>query len=222
MQPRLILASASPRRRQLLAALGLAFDVVAADVDEAPRDDESPADLARRLALSKAQAVASDRPAALILAADTLVVIDGQVLGKPSSPDEAFEMLARLRNRQHLVISGLAIQSPTPPRQWVEAICTPVLMRDYTDAEIRHYVSTGDPMDKAGAYAIQHDGFRPIARLDGCYTNVMGLPLCHVYRCLEGFGVAAPVHPLDRCPYALGQGCVWAREILYAQEPTDP
>lgn len=129
-------------------------------------------------------------------------------------------MLRHLRGRRHWVYSGLTILSPrgAAPNEATLArvvACTPVIMRDYGDEELERYVASGDPLDKAGAYAVQHETFRPIARLEGCYANVVGLPMCHLYRSLAGHWGVALGHPLESCPYARQHaGCAWATAIL--------
>jgi MAF protein len=181
-QPQLILASNSPRRRQLLALAGWPFSVSAADVDETPYPNESPAGYVLRLAEAKARAVAATRLAAdqLVLAADTTVVDGSEILGKPANAVEAVAMLKRLRGHTHQVYSGIALLRLPDGLLLTDLCVTPVPMRDYSDEEILAYVQTGDPLDKAGAYAIQHPQFHPVASLDGCYASVMGLPMCHV------------------------------------------
>jgi septum formation protein len=215
----LILASGSPRRRELLTALGLGFQVLVADVDESRLPGEEPAAMARRLALAKAEAVSAARPSALVVAADTIVVLGDCILGKPRSPLEATAMLASLRGRMHTVLTGLAVvdEKGTPPQPSVAA--TNVRMREYAADEVLLYVATGDPLDKAGAYAVQHETFAPVASLDGCYANVMGLPLCHLYRALARQGITPPIEPLRGCPWAQSRGgCAWMRVILGGAE----
>jgi len=179
--PRLVLASASPRRRELLASLGVAFDIVPANIDETPRPGEPPLAYAQRLSAEKAAAAArSAAPPALIVAADTVVICDGAILGKPADPDEARAMLRTLRGRAHTVCTALTLArlaSGAPLSGVSRVTCTEVHMRAYSDAEIEAYIATGDPFDKAGGYAIQHAGFEPVARISGSYTNVVGLPL---------------------------------------------
>ena len=179
--PRLVLASASPRRRELLASLGVAFDIVPANIDETPRPGEPPLAYAQRLSAEKAAAVArSAAPPALIVAADTVVICDGAILGKPADPNEARAMLRTLRGRAHTVCTALTLArlaSGAPLSGVSRVTCTEVHMRAYSDAEIEAYIATGDPFDKAGGYAIQHAGFEPVARISGSYTNVVGLPL---------------------------------------------
>ncbi len=210
----IILASGSPRRRELLSAMQMTFEVVTSDIDESVQARETPLALAYRLSLTKAEAVASAYIDAIIIAADTLVVLDNDVLGKPADWAEATEMLIRLRNRQHLVYTGLTVIDQLGDRRCTQVAITPVLMRDYSDEEIRRYVASGDPMDKAGAYAIQYADFNPVARFEGCYANVMGLPMCHLYRLLCSWHIDVPRHSLESCPLAIKEGCPWATEIL--------
>jgi len=212
----IVLASGSPRRRELLGALGLSFRVLVSDAAEDTLPNESPAELVTRLSQAKAEAARDVRPNEIVIAADTIVVLDDDILGKPRSDAEATAMLARLRNRQHLVYSGLAITAADAERRSLQVAVTPVTMRAYCDAEIAAYVASGDPRDKAGAYAIQSTSLNPIADIDGCYANVMGLPLCHLYRVLRAWGCAVPVHPFRGCPQAVRAGCPWAADILYA------
>lgn len=174
----IILASASPRRRELLTAAGIPFDVVVADVDERVSPGEHPEAYVRRVAKMKAAAVARDRPDALVLGADTTVVVDGDILAKPSDDEEAARMLRRLSGRDHHVLTGVAAMGPTGASEVVAD--TRVWMRALTDAEILAYVRSGEPRDKAGAYAIQGLASRFISRIDGEYTNVVGLPIALV------------------------------------------
>lgn len=182
----LVLASASPRRRALLSTLGRPFDVQVADVDERPLPGEDPATYGLRLALSKAQTVAAALAAApaTVLGADTLVVLDGRILGKPADPDDARAMLALLRGRRHEVLTAVAAVDPRGGSA-ADLAVTGVWMRTYDDADMDAYVDSGDPLDKAGAYAIQHRGFHPVQRLEGSETNVIGLPLALVARLIR-------------------------------------
>ena len=175
----LILASNSPRRRELISLFGWPFTVIPADIDESRQADESPVQYVRRLACEKAQAIAA-RESGLVLAADTIVADGNELLGKPVDEDDARRMLVQLRGRTHQVYTGVAIIK-TKTGESVDDVCrTDVPMRPYSDEEIKSYIATRDPMDKAGAYAIQHPGFHPVERLTGCYASVMGLPLCHL------------------------------------------
>ena len=179
VQPRLVLASASPRRRELLQDLGLDFLCRPVDLDETPLSGESADAYVRRLARAKAAAAA--RKGELVLAADTIVVRDGQLLGKPADPEEARTMLASLSGRDHAVHTGVAVH--LPPSTTREAVCRSVVtMAALSREEIGWYVATGEPLDKAGAYAIQGLGALIVERIDGNYSNVVGLPLPTVYR----------------------------------------
>ena len=202
----LILASASPRRHQFMRALGLPFNIHTADIDETPHPQEAPSDLVRRLSREKAQAVAKEHPQALVIAADTIVVLDGEILGKPLSPAHAKETLIRLRNRKHLVYSAITLTGPKDTVEYTALNQSVVKMRSYTNAQIDAYIATGDPMDKAGAYAIQHPDFAPVARLSGCYASVMGFPLADLADALAVYGIA--IESVGRrCAGVTGQIC---------------
>ena len=196
---RLILASGSPRRRQLLSLLGLPFVIKVPNVDETPLPGEPPSELVLRVSQAKALAVLDVRPDELVVAADTVVVLDGEVLGKPADAEGAVRMLRRLRDRSHLVYTGLSVWH-APRRQMVcELSQSVVWMRAYSDSEIDDYVAGGDPLDKAGAYAIQHPGFDPARQIEGCRLGVMGLPLCQLARALARLEVMAPVDVPASC-----------------------
>ncbi len=189
-QTAIVLASGSPRRKELLASIGLEFEVLPSDVDEIALEGESPQDQVRRLALEKAADVAAKRPGAWILGADTIVVIDGLILGKPRHVDEAHEMLARLSGRIHEVYTGYAIiNSMFPDMKRIRSINSKVLIRSLSVGEIEDYVSTGEPLDKAGSYAIQGIGAGIVESVSGSYTNVVGLPLCEVAQDLRDLGI---------------------------------
>lgn len=177
----LILASASPRRRAFMRQLGLAFETVVADIDETPLADEKPEVLATRLAAVKAAAVSHrvgrSRGEALIVASDTVVALEGHLLGKPADEADAERMLRLLRGRAHQVHTAITVLATAAGGQQTRLNTTTVTMRAYNDDEIAAYIATGDPMDKAGAYAIQHPTFAPVAILDGCFSGVMGFPL---------------------------------------------
>jgi len=210
---RLVLASASPRRRQLLTLLGIPFSARPAAVDEGRLEGESPTDLVVRVSRAKAYAVRDIRRDELVVAADTVVVLDGQILGKPSAPGEAFGMLSRLRGRSHSVYTGISVWQPATWNMVNELASSVVSMRDYTDAEIEAYVATGDPLDKAGAYAIQHKGFAPVSHLEGCWLTVMGLPLCHLRRALEAFGLVVPTSVPGSCRAFTRQTCEVSQDL---------
>ena len=181
----LVLASASPRRAALLREAGIAFEIDAADVDETVLPHEAPIDYVQRLAAAKAAHVAQAHPGRPVLGADTTVVVDGEVLGKPRDPAEAVAMLGRLSGRSHLVITGVCLIAPgRPPRTAVAATTVEFLPLDA--AQIADYVATGEPMDKAGAYAIQGGAGRFVRRVDGDLANVIGLPVTVVTELLRG------------------------------------
>ena len=188
--PDLVLASSSPRRKKVLERLGLAFDVVAAPEGvEGEWRGEDPAEYARRAAAAKASATAELRPASLVLAADTIVVLDGDVLGKPASEGGAREMLARLSGCEHEVLTAVAIVPPE--KVAVDGIeSTRVRFRNLAAEEIAAYVATGEPLDKAGAYGIQGFGAALVEEIHGCYFSVMGLPVARLLRLLRKAGYA--------------------------------
>jgi MAF protein len=216
----LILASNSPRRKQLLSLGGWTFSVLAPDVDESVLPAETPVDYVRRMALKKARAARDalgdeQRESAVILAADTTVVdAEGAILGKPANEQEAETMLRRLRGRVHQVFTGLAAVRAVDGWALDEMVVTDVPMRSYGDEEIRRYIATGDPMDKAGAYAIQHAGFHPVQNLQGCYANVMGLPVCYAGRLLVQMGLYPASDIADECRQALDFPCKIFQEAL--------
>lgn len=174
----LILASRSPRRSELLAAAGISFEVLAADIDETPHVNESPLGYVERLAIEKARAVLALRPDARVLGADTTVTIDGEILGKPADEADAKRMLRMLSGRAHDVHTGVALVSRAGVRSAVDT--TRVWFTAMTDEDISWYVATGEPVDRAGAYAIQGFASRYIRRIEGSYSNVVGLPVAVV------------------------------------------
>jgi septum formation protein len=182
--PRLVLASASPRRADLLAGVGLRFAVRPSHIDESPRPGEAPAAMVERLAREKALAVS--RPGELTLGADTTVVIDGESLGKPADEMAAAAMLRRLAGREHRVLTGVAVAEGPAVVSGVEV--SRVVFAALDDEEIDWYVATGEPLDKAGAYAIQGRGGLLVTSIGGNYSNVVGLPLPLVYRLLRELG----------------------------------
>jgi len=207
-RPELVLASNSPRRKELLALGGWSFEIIVPGTDETLLVDESPGGYVRRLAVEKARASSAQAETSqVILAADTTVVDGNAVLGKPVNPAEARRMLRQLRGRVHQVYTGIAILSLRDGNLLTDVCVTDVPMRAYTDEEIEVYVATGDPLDKAGAYAIQHADFQPVEMMNGCYASVMGLPLCHVTRLLMQMNVTQHANVPDNCQSFLNYGC---------------
>ena len=184
---RLVLASASPRRRSLLQEAGVAFDAVAVDVDERPFAGEAPDAYVTRLAREKALSGRAQHPASAVLGADTTVVVDGEILGKPTGDRDALRMLERLSGRSHDVLTGVALIWSAGDRVAVER--TEVWFKPLSPADIAQYVATGEPRDKAGAYAIQGAAGAFVERIQGSYSNVVGLPLAIVLQLLHEAGV---------------------------------
>ena len=184
----LILASASPRRQQLLAQFGLSFQVCPADLDESPQAGESATALVQRLALAKADHVQWQQPTHWVLGADTIVVLEDEVLGKPTNPQHAAEMLQHLSGRRHQVLSAIALVGPGQWRQ--QALSASVVeFAELSNDWIQRYVDSGEPMDKAGAYAIQGWAATRVVRLEGSYSGVMGLPLYETAQLFEAAGL---------------------------------
>jgi len=186
---RVILASASPRRRELLSLLGIAFEVIAPSVDETHLQGEHPPEFCARLSREKALSVAHDHPECLVIAADTVVVIGDTILGKPQDEDQAHAFLRTLRARTHEVLTGYTVIRLDQDRFTAKVVRTTVHFRDMSEEEIAWYVATGEPMDKAGAYALQGHGAAFIDRIDGSHTNVIGLPLSDLYDDLKTFDI---------------------------------
>lgn len=185
--PQLVLASRSPRRAQLLAMLGLTFDIVPSHVDEMYLAGEDPAAHAERLALEKASAVAGARPAAHVIGSDTVVIVEGEMLGKPRDEAEAVAMLLRLQGRVHTVATGVALVHAASISSAVEE--THVRFRPFGEATARAYVATGEPADKAGAYGIQGFGAALVEWIEGDFFAVMGLPICRLIGLFERMGL---------------------------------
>ena len=225
--PLLVLASNSPRRRELLKLGGWNFDTRPADVDESQRPSEAPQAYVLRLAESKARTcneLLTDTgimPASeelFILAADTTVVDGKEVLGKPKDGAEAVEMLRRLRNRTHQVHTGIAVMRACDGNLRTDLCVTDVPMRDYGDDEIEAYVASGDPLDKAGAYAIQHRDFHPVEKMAGCFASVMGLPLCHLTRSLRQLNIAPITDIAAECQSSLDYTCPISAAVLRGEQ----
>ncbi len=218
----LILASESPRRQAFLRMCGIQYAAVPARVTEIAQDGENPEETALRLSREKARAAAArwNGGPAWVLAADTVVTLGAHILGKPADAAQAREFLERLRGREHRVITGVCLLGAPNGGERTDLAVTRVRMRDYTPAELDAYLATGDGKDKAGAYAIQHPDFQPVDWVDGCYANVVGLPVCRVYALLEAAGIP-PEKPLpEGC--RTGAKCAFAKPDCSARrEPQE-
>lgn len=183
-----VLASASPRRKELLESIGLSFSIEPADIQETVPDGENDAaGIARDLAMQKAVVISTRHPSDIVLAADTIVVFRGNILGKPADSDDARRMLQALRNNTNEVITGVAVACASQQR--VCHVQTSVRMRNFSDREIDAYIEQGEPFDKAGGYAIQDTTFNPVADIDGCRCNVIGLPVVTSVSLLKSMGL---------------------------------
>lgn len=213
--PKLILASQSPRREQLLELGGIPFELRTPKLNEDPLEGETPDAYVLRLAEQKARAVAANLSGdAVVLAADTTVVHENRILGKPADAVEARAMLESLSGRSHEVYSGIAILELEGGEMHTDLALSIVPMRSYTAEEIEAYIATGDPFDKAGAYAIQNDDFSLVTDFADCFANVMGLPLCHLQRNLRKRGIGFPVDIAAACQDHLGYDCPVHERIL--------
>lgn len=211
----ILLASNSPRRKELLSLGNISFDVSVSHADESQFDGESPKDYVTRLAEAKARAVLHNaKEHHIIIGSDTAVVDGVDILGKPKDADDAVKMLKQLRGRAHQVYTGIAALRVHDLKLVTDHCVTLVPMREYSDAEIDAYVQTGDPLDKAGAYAIQHTQFQPVASMNGCYASVMGLPLCHLMKALKQLGVILDENLPLNCQAFLKYDCPISKDIL--------
>lgn len=191
------------------------FTVIVADVDETPLEGEAPRDYVIRLAKAKALAIQPKvKSDAIIIGSDTTVVDGNEILGKPIDEADAEKMLKQLRGRTHQVYTGVAFLRVSDGTLLTELSITDVPMRSYSDEELRAYIKTGDPMDKAGAYAIQHPDFQPVAFMEGCYAGVMGLPLCHILRALRRFEISPAANVPAACQSLLKYECPVSSVIL--------
>ena len=216
----LILASSSPRRQQLLSLTGVDFQVVTAEIDESVKQGESPEEYVLRLALNKSRSISAPFAARhVIIAADTAVVNGNQILGKPVNSQEAIDMLRDLRARSHQVFTGLTVRDTAKDEVITDFCVTDVYMRSYHESEIEAYVASGDPLDKAGAYAIQNSGFNPVDKISGCYSNVVGLPLCHLTELLHQMGVKFQEAATQGCRTSQGYNCQLVDKIQYFSSP---
>jgi MAF protein len=191
-----------------MSLTGWDFHISPADVDETHLPEESPQAYVSRLAEAKARATTYETDQDhLVIAADTTVAHRDRILGKPEDAEQATEMLQSLRGRTHQVFTALVVLQPSTNKMEGDLAATDVPMRNYSDTEIQTYIATGDPFDKAGSYAIQHPEFSPVESLDGCYANVVGLPLCHLARTLRKFGITPQIDLPSACQKALSYQC---------------
>jgi MAF protein len=217
--PRLVLASNSPRRRELLALEGWSFEPRSPEVDESQHPGEEAGEYVLRLAESKARTCAATaRHDSVIIGADTTVVDGKTILGKPVDTAEAAEMLRSLRGHTHQVYSGICVIRTSDGNLGRDLCVTQVPMRNYDDREIDAYISSGDPLDKAGAYAIQHPQFHPVESMAGCYASVMGLPLCHLTRSLRPLGIVPLTDISKECQSWLNYTCPISARVLQGEQ----
>ena len=214
----LVLASNSPRRRELLALGGWLFYLDVANINEDVHPGERAAAYVERLAVEKAQAVLPrSRPDQVLIGSDTTVVLDDEILGKPADAAEARSMLTRLRGREHQVYTGIAVLRVADQALFSDVCLTNVPMRNYSDAEMEAYIQSGDPLDKAGAYGIQSPNFQPVINMQGCYASVMGLPLCHLTVLLRRLDISPRADVARNCQATLNYACPIFHSILKSE-----
>jgi len=190
-------------------------NVTVSHVDESLLPDEKPGDYVMRLAEAKVHAaVHNDNPDLVVIGSDTTVADENEILGKPADKDEAIKMLKQLRGHSHQVYTAIAAMRVTDGRLLRDLCVTDVPMRSYSDEEIETYVNSGDPMDKAGAYAIQHPDFHPVVNMQGCFASVMGLPMCHLERLLRQFDITPKASIAYGCQKMLNYSCPVTQKIL--------
>jgi MAF protein len=210
----ILLASNSPRRKELLSLTGWDFRVITVDVDEGQKDGETPLQYVRRVAADKASRITNAKRDDLVITADTIVINGNEILGKPVSQADAAQILRLLRGREHQVVTSFMLNQSGKKRVEVDECCSQVRMRSYSEEEIAAYVASGDPMDKAGAYAVQNRIFHPVTDFRGCFANVMGLPLCHLARTLKKFGIIPMKNIPAACQAYLQYHCHIHAQIL--------
>ena len=200
--PEILLASASPRRREIMQGVENHVEVFRPDMDEGPRlVGESAMEYVSRLSREKAEHSIAQGMCGTILAADTTVVLDDEVLGKPETAFQAREMLEKLRGRVHHVLTGVTVQGTNGAGKFSAVRSTAVHVREYSESEMADYLSSGTPMDRAGAYGVQDAPFNPVTKVEGCYLNVVGLPLCTVVTLMARVGTHLKLRPKNRVPY---------------------
>ena len=203
----LVLASASPRRRELLSEMGLKFQIVPSNVLEEPKPGEPAEEVVRRLSAAKAWAVASNVEQGFVIGADSMVVLEGEVMGKPSDAAEARLMLLQLRGTRHQVATGVTVVDAASGRYLSDSMTSNITLRDLTDREIDASIASGTPLDKAGAYAVQDADLRPAQSWDGCYSNIVGLPLCRLGEMLAELGYTLPPGWSEKAARLCGDSC---------------
>lgn len=214
---KIILASGSPRRNELLRLFGIPFIKRPADIDESKQESESPMQYVGRMAREKGESFETLTDE-LLLSADTIVDLDGMVLGKPIDREDARRILKMMRGKTHRVHTALSLNNGNENTVISDICLTNVLMRDYSDKEIDAYLARDDFLDKAGGYAIQDSQFHPVEEVEGCYANVMGLPLCHVYRLLSQAGLSLDPGIADMCQRYNDINCEVYPSILNEQK----
>ena len=215
LKTNLLLASQSPRRSELLNLIGKPFDVEPANIDEKVNKDEEPYSYAKRLALSKALKIAqNNQTGSIVIGADTIVVHNNNIVGKPESKKEARQILMNLRGHTHKVVTAIAIHYRNLGNTIQDLCETSVQMRNMTEEEVINYISTGDPYDKAGAYAIQNVEYKPATVLGGCMANVIGLPLCHITKALREKNIHVDKDIAEKCQDHIGYDCPVYKSIL--------
>jgi MAF protein len=208
----IVLASKSPRRQELLRNLFDHFLVISAEVDEIPHPGEDPESYVVRLAKNKAITAADKIPPNadldfMVIGADTIVLFESEILGKPHDEEDARKILEKLRGRSHLVLSAIALVHLPSREVRTRLVKSVVEMRNYSDEEIKTYISSGDPLDKAGAYAIQNRTFDPVPAYNNCFANVMGLPLCDLYIIMKAMGTEGNIKVAEHCQEFLEYNC---------------
>jgi len=213
------LASNSPRRREMLAWMDWDLEASSANIDESKRPKESAKEYVLRLAAEKAGHLI---PGAglddVVIAADTIVVLDEEILGKPADEKEAYQMLSQLRAREHWVMTAIAVRGGSTGQMRQDICRTRVQMRGYADEEINQYIDSGNPMDKAGAYAIQNTAFHPVVNFSGCFASVMGMPLCHLERTLQKISIYKPNRLAEICQNHLKYSCSIADCVMAGED----
>jgi MAF protein len=208
------LASNSPRRREMFGWVDWKLSFASANVDESHYENELPENHVRRLAIEKCKSLRDVPGKDFIIAADTIVVLDTMILGKPASAEHAYQTLINLRDRSHWVMTSVAVRQGNQEIPKLETCKTEVKMRDYSDAEITQYIESGDPLDKAGAYAIQNKDFNPVVDFGGCMASVMGMPLCHLERTLRKFSSYQETDWPKICQFHLKYRCPITDQVI--------